>query len=193
MAKDFKQAIPTEYKGIVYRSKCEAMFARYLELDLDEFRDIYRCVYKKRNVSGHGLEGGFIYEPEGFAVEEWKPDFLEWRTLTSELFGAQIPHCHYNVIEYKPSKPTATYIKRFAARCGVIYARFRDAGLIEFCGRTSFYIYWGSVFSESCGRIVAYVSDDGRTCAICDDEFNWVVNYEDEIRETRFDLEAVER
>lgn len=75
-----KTAKPTEYKGVTFRSKSEAMLAYCL----DKF----------------GLS--YEYEPKIECDDlEWTPDFL-----ISERRSGSI--C---LLEYKPSDPTATYIK----------------------------------------------------------------------------------
>ena len=76
------KARPTEYKGVRFRSKSEAVFARCLDLSP-------RC-------------GGWTYEPEGYR-HPW--DFCI-------QMPCSCCHCNRQaVIEYKPSAPTETYIR----------------------------------------------------------------------------------
>ena len=77
------QPIPTEYKGTVFRSKCEALFARAL----------------------HELDFIYCYEPNHIHAEldlEWMPDF---QTMCQETKGIR-----EIIIEYKPSGVTETYL-----------------------------------------------------------------------------------
>jgi len=73
-------ARPTEYSGVVFRSKCEAIFAR--NLDLRKFSQ-------------------WEYEP--FGGSEWAPDF--WAILPKKTGRG-----FFSVfIEYKPASVTDTY------------------------------------------------------------------------------------
>lgn len=57
-------ATPTEYKGVRYRSKSEAMFARWL--------DLTRGWITKQSHSNRGATGsghGWIYEPDWMDVD----------------------------------------------------------------------------------------------------------------------------
>lgn len=81
--KNLREARPTQYKGIIFRSKTEALYARAFDL----------------------TEWPWDYEPE---IQDWphKPDFLlSVRTNTS---GGAL---RLAVVEIKPSKPTAAYLK----------------------------------------------------------------------------------
>lgn len=79
---------PTEYHGIVFRSKSEALFARVLDLRTD----------------------AWIYEPAWLADPDgWVPDFFVLARMT------KYPHKAF-VIEYKPRIPTETYLKQLAGR-----------------------------------------------------------------------------
>lgn len=105
------QARPTEYKGVRYRSKSEAMFAMFL--DGIGYIDI-------------------IYEPD-FPIEGWKPDFLAYETFEPSGYNALnnllgnvdkkfsvnwcLPRVAFHYTEYKPSMPTKTYIERIASCC----------------------------------------------------------------------------
>ena len=80
------KAIPTEYKGIVFRSKSEAIYARSLDL-FDN--TLWR------------------YEPEELKVGDYVPDFSVIYDLP-EGYG-------HEVIEYKPAYPTKTYLDRLSS------------------------------------------------------------------------------
>jgi hypothetical protein len=89
------KARPTEYKGVVYRSRSEAMFARWLELDVAE-REL----------------DGFCYEPQDFEVGGWVPDFMCWRVQKRNNKLSIDPV----FIEYKPEIPTGTYLAELAGK-----------------------------------------------------------------------------
>lgn len=74
----------TEYDGVVFRSKSEAMFAALLNK---------RC-------------GDWIYEPDFLSNNNWSPDFAIPISDVHKMF-------YWLIIEYKPSKPTETYFKNF--------------------------------------------------------------------------------
>jgi len=81
--------VPTEYKGIVFRSKSEALVARAFD-----------------------VEGGlsWLYEPQWLCDDDgWIPDFFG-------LFGGDEKKYFPAVIEYKPSLPTETYLKKLEKR-----------------------------------------------------------------------------
>lgn len=90
-----RKPIPTEYKGILFRSKSEAVFAR--AMDLSGFRQ-------------------WKYEDDLCRFEDahasYQADFLLNPVLTidSTRFEANL-HCAFAplVIEYKPSEPTDAY------------------------------------------------------------------------------------
>lgn len=80
------EARPTEYAGIVFRSKSEAVLARALDLH-------------------PGCAGNWVYEPEMFATSDgWKPDFYFRMVLSDSIWSG--------IVEYKPSPPTETYTAR---------------------------------------------------------------------------------
>jgi hypothetical protein len=178
------KARPTEYKGVRYRSKSEAMFARFLELELDERR--YMGSHKGpwfNNGLNNGASG-FIYEPESLEVDGWKPDFLVHQTWERIVQGYSLPVTDYQIIEYKPSKPTRTYAEEFALRCAVLFEKFSDRDMWWFSRRCSCVIYWGSVFNECRGL----VSIEGLEVEF-DGDHDWISDFEEEIKATRFDLE----
>lgn len=81
-------AIPTEYDGVLYRSKAEAQFALYLNL-WHEDRERY-CALQ--------------YEPNELRIGEYIPDFVN-----------RHPDYYWSVVfEYKPAKPTNVYVKRLS-------------------------------------------------------------------------------
>lgn len=90
-----KQAIPTDFMGVRFRSKSEAMFANVLE----------------------HLGLVWVYEPAFLVVGDYSPDFI---CFTKE-FGC-LARAH--VIEYKPSKPTPAYFERLADKAPLIRRKF---------------------------------------------------------------------
>ena len=77
------EATPTEYKGIRFRSKSEAIFARALDLTPD-----------------------LLWEYEPVETESgWKPDFR-----VDDYFGPDHTVLS-SLVEYKPSRPTDTYMR----------------------------------------------------------------------------------
>jgi len=83
---DIKTARPTEFKGVVYRSKSEAMFAA--------------------SISYLGYK--WIYEPRFFEIDGWRPDFAI-PVHNGNEFG-------FEVIEFKPYRATETYMEELADR-----------------------------------------------------------------------------
>ncbi len=161
------EATPTEYRGVTYRSKCEAMFARYLVL-----RDSKGC-----------KASGFEYEPDGFEEHGWNLDFLAWRSLSfvNSVSKHKIPTMFYEWIEYKPSFPTKSYCDKLSKNfCKLAEKMEYHDGLVL---RSGFCLYYGSVFTEVRGVI------DFLHGRVCNDEHDWLAGYEDDIRSTRFDLE----
>lgn len=78
---NFHEPIPTEYDGVRFRSKGEAIFARALSLN--------QILWE--------------YEPKRIVtLDNWTPDFLAvWRRKNKTLVIC--------LIEYKPSTPTDSY------------------------------------------------------------------------------------
>lgn len=178
------KAVPTEYKSIVYRSKSEAMFARYLELDLEESAAIHRY-HRHKNIFGSG--GGFVYEPRYLSVQGWLPDFLVWRVWPR--YDEIVPVISYAVIEYKPSRPTATYVKKFFSKCFVLHEAFINTLGNDVAYRTDYQLYFGSVFNDDDGLFQS-ISIGPESIGYCEQAGGWLANYADEIKATRFDLEA---
>jgi hypothetical protein len=157
------EASPTEYRGVVYRSKSEAMFARYLEI---AERQCDRCLV--------------YYEPKSLLVDGWTPDFLVTEIFQSIDFGCV--RVESFVIEYKPSRPTKTYIKKFVARCDVLLSRIE----INHLNRPRFFIYTGSPWSEDSFAAEYYKTEDGWDLSLCK---GWLDDStRKELLATRFDL-----
>ena len=175
-----REATPTEYRGVRYRSKCEAMFAMHLWLELEEESSIdqFRSRYDGERSTVVG-GGGFQYEPKTL-VSGCSPDFLVWRV--SQPASPRFPVLQVEYIEYKPSRPTETYIQRFLDGMN----RLRDLASEEFFAR----IVYGSPYTQNresgLGEIIY---SRGLVEHVVDD---WGANTYEEILAYRFDLEAVD-
>lgn len=162
-----KTARPTEYMGTTYRSKSEAMFARYLDLSLSDHP--------------WGKESGFVYEPDflndtcGVA-----PDFYVYQ------YPKKLSTAFISLIEYKPVEPTECTIvhkSRELLEC--------SRKVVEFINKktelrqvvVSCTIFFGSVYNDSMGRILC-LPDGG----FIRDNNRWIDGYEDSIKSYRYDL-----
>jgi hypothetical protein len=185
---DKRQARPTEYKGVVYRSKCEAMFARYLELDLadavDEACELSR--YGGPFFTGVTSSGGwgFVYEPPKPTVGRWVFDFLAWQMSYSHEICA--PVFKLTWIEYKPSNATETYVNEFQQRCKKAFTEDFFANGIPVGYEVEAHLYCGSVFNSD-RMFVRCVPAVGGSVLIRE-QFDWLEIYVEEIKSTRFDL-----
>lgn len=182
--------VATEYKGVRYKSKCEAMFAMELDLRLLFSADFWSCKGKGRRITIAGV-GGFQYEPETF-VDGWNPDFLTWDIRNPHNDRQSdywcVPIIYYEIIEYKPTKPTKTYIDNFCFNCEK-WVEIAEQKAVDLTWRTSFKIYFGNPFSENRDNGIGYVEIDvsqGEAVYYIIEE-DWWINRE-EILEYRFDL-----
>lgn len=176
-----KEARPTEYMGIRFRSKSEAMFARYLELHLEENKSNCASYSALYGVIGEG-SGGFAYEPKSFSIGGWCFDFLLWKTDWDEDLG--VPRLLMQFIEYKPSKPTDTYVQEFEDRCLKLFPKWET-----FMDNWSASIYYGSVFNVNRGRGDCQPVAHDKWSLVWND-VDWLMNFEDKVKSTRFDLIA---
>lgn len=122
--------IQTEYKGVVYRSKSEAIFSR-----------AWGQCHK------WGPESNLQYEPEFASIPNYTPDFA-YCSFTS--FGKWI----FTVIEYKPRRPTVTYISQFAERLKAIDSHL--GGQLSYGSA----IYWSNGFGCSDFGVIRPVLDN---------------------------------
>lgn len=176
-------ARPTEYKGIRFRSKSEAMFARYLDLILDQESRDFHFDYPHFI---RPFSAAFSYEPETH-IEGWKPDFFVHLPGVS-LKTRNSAHCLGSmdlwVVEYKPSPPTSTYVEQFLAK-GQCFRDEIDRIKEHGSDCVTEYIYYGSFYKN--GRMGKYVRDfDGDVWH--DEDDRWADEYIDEIRNYRYDL-----
>lgn len=156
-------ARPTEYNGIQYRSKCEAMFALWLDLK-----------YPNAAVE---------YEPDWAEVDDYVPDFAysmpipAYPTQRMCVFETWVA-----IIEYKPARPTFTYLDAVSKKLRAIAKR---EGHIA--AKVCAFVYWGSVYTADRGIFTI-----GRHGGFLETDIpmNWLGVHEKAIRDFRFDLEA---
>lgn len=158
-----KDARLTEFRGITYRSKSEAMFALWLEFK-----------YPTAVVE---------YEPDWAELDDYVPDFV--CSLPIPAYPTQrmcVFETWVAIIEYKPSRPTFTYLDDVSKKIRSIAKREGNIAT-----KISAFVYWGSVYTE--GRGVFTISCDGSAYET-DTPMNWLGIHEKTIRDFRFDLEA---
>lgn len=117
------RARATEYKCTVYRSKSEAIFARYL--DLQTFA--YAYFYEPVNIDG--------YSPDFFVLIDkscWRPRSSGMHRIVAVF------------IEYKPAMPTKTYLNELAERFSLVRNKF-DSTLFDL----DFFCVYGSTYDPS--------------------------------------------
>lgn len=164
--KDLKPR-PTEYKGIVYRSKSEAMFAAWLETYIE-----------------NGHLDGMTYEPECFRVGDWIPDFATWKVF----FDDESPRISFRIIEYKPSCPTECYIGEFERNAYTVGRRFNSGTM----SAMSFMIQYGSMWSDDRGWVEFQKTaedDFGEFDLVRNDVVSdWIGGLDRDLLNIRFDL-----
>jgi hypothetical protein len=118
----------TEYRGIVFRSKCEAQVA--LSLDICPF-----SVPMGRK---------WWYEPNFLAIEDYVPDFLIHEL---EFYEGECIH-HWKIVECKPSTTTDTYKRELASRFSKIEGNAFVQSIRAAYGERaiSFQLWEGSVY-----------------------------------------------
>lgn len=157
------EARPTEFRGITYRSKCEAMFALWLEL---------------RNPAAV-----FDYEPDWGEIENYVVDFIIAKPVPSSLNGRiSVFETWVEFVEYKPCRPTFTYLDEVSQKLrNLVFRECKDSTNLK----VGAFVYWGSVYGDDRG--VATVSKrNGFKVEAC----NWIGTHEKTIRDFRFDLEV---
>lgn len=158
------EARPTEYRGVTFKSKSEAICARGFDL----------------------AEALWEYEPFCFVdlfEDNYIPDFL----VTRYDFGIDshgLAHC---VFEYKPTLPNKTYRKELYKRFEYINNRIKlNYPLLHF------FLLYGSPFDneKQKGCVVLHEDGDYSEYNMYEDEFqhNWMFNFWDEAKKYRFDL-----
>lgn len=165
-----------------------AEFARYLELEIEENKFIglsSLTPWYSEKVFGN-YSGGFVYEPDGFTVDGWTPDFLTWTTFVRNphpvFNGMKAPMTDWQLYEYKPSKPTDTYIATFKKRASLLRELIESVFGCDVARCCSIQLYYGSIYTN-CRGTVCYLEG-------ANDDYDWLSEHEESIRETRFDLKA---
>lgn len=171
------KATPTEYKGVSYRSKCEAQFALWLHCVHRGFDQHFIGAEERRHKITQNGCTGFEYEPK--LPGEFQCDFLTWRCAFRK--GFVFPQMLICLIEYKPARPSETYVRnwlRKAEACRQSIALSREIrGIFEFR------IYYGSAYTQDGGIITLY--SDGSSE---DREANWCEQLRGHMLAYRFDL-----
>ena len=171
------KATPTEYKGVVYRSKSEAQFALWLHWVHQGFdQHILNADDRKHKMTQDGCTG-FEYEPK--LPGEFQCDFMTWRTAFRS--GFVFPKLLFCFIEYKPTRPTETYIKNWLKKANT--CRQSIALSREVSGVFEFRIYYGSAYSQD-GGIITLLSDGSSQ----ERKSNWCENIRGYMLGYRFDL-----
>jgi hypothetical protein len=177
------KARPTEYKGVRFRSKSEAVFARYLDLWLEADQGVSPRPNRRSGIVSRG-GGGFEYEPITM-VNGWHPDFMLWRTMLpsgdGSRFYSNIPKTEIEFIEYKPSRPTKTYCEEWLQKVG----QWIDLSIeneSEFHYWTGFAIFFGSPFSSAERGVIRF-----EKTFFYDFPIDWVDEYPS-LMDYRFDL-----
>lgn len=120
------EARPTEYKGVLYRSKSEAMFARWLDLS---------------------SKSQFFYEPIGFPK---CVDFLAIEHAAEMIPYGIVLQPSYAAIQYKPSRPTRAYVAEMDREKDAIFQACEDIHP----GQSLCCLMYGSVWSDSRGMFI---------------------------------------
>lgn len=161
------KARPTEYKGICYRSKSEAMFARWLDLTRSKWS---LDSSKRRGAFGHGC--GWIYEPDWLRVDDWTPDFYVWHSLWVPTICIDI-----EIIEYKPSEPTESYVDEMCDRVGKMQLKLDEKMMV----------YYGSPYTAERG-VISFVKHPDYGIQMVQNEIDWIGVLSDALTEYRYDL-----
>ena len=181
------KAIPTEYKGVRFRSKSEAVFARYLDRLLDELNLRNTPDPESPRVVRHA-GAGFEYEPKTL-IPGWCPDFLVWQCYPPMAHDKYVlwnmPSLTFEFIEYKPSRPTDTYLDNWRKKYSE-WQRLAVQGAVNSAARTSANIYYGSPFSSASRGVI---NMDAYDCCDTDKDYDWVCHYHD-LLDYRFDLQT---
>ena len=100
MKEIFNPPTPTEYRGVKFKSKSEALFARCLDLANN---DVVKIAWS--------YEPPFLKQPDGYI-----PDFEIWFIFNAREFYKTSPIGVRVVAEYKPAGVTDSYKKILAQR-----------------------------------------------------------------------------
>lgn len=160
-----KEAVETEYRGIRFRSKSEAMFALWIDLVDGPLRD-------------------WQYEPRIDGPHEFSIDFqIVWVETDGETLDAWTQYW-----EYKPAKPTKTYIASRKKKWERLLGWGHKEGFFS-TYNTRFGIRYGSIWEPKRGSVLFDELGDGADVRVVHTSYDWLSRYEDQIRNYRFDLE----
>lgn len=157
------EARPTEYKGITFRSKSEAIVAR--GFDLLKFKDGVVWMYEPEILSGD--------------KNKYTPDFLLVISYEHSLF--------FYVIEYKPAIPNITYLNELRVRFEYIHKNqvFPDVRCLLMCGSP-----FDPLKERCCGSLL--LGKDRRDSVdelfIKNKRYDYFFSKWDEAKKYRFDL-----
>lgn len=111
----------TEYKGIQYKSKLEAVFARFLDLALKEDEPI-----NEHEIQLNQCEKKLVawdYEPKTISDHQW--DFrLVYKCFGSHIDEGQVVtwnNIEFDLIELKPALPNDSYLQYLGDNADIIY------------------------------------------------------------------------
>jgi len=161
------EARKTEYKGIEFRSKSEAMFALWLDLKHTDMTTEWE------------------YEPQWAAVGNYVPDFVI-RRMREDYFAGNIGLFMNEIcfFEYKPARPTGTYLRDI---CGKLHTACVNTAKLSTKTRLTVgaAIIFGSIYTADRGMY--YVQRDG-SYSVDNQDFDWIGDHHHELTKYRFDL-----
>lgn len=167
---DSLKAVPTEYRGVRYRSKSEAMFALNLDVCRSSFSRTQFCEMQ-------WWESIWVYEPNFEWLNGFSCDFL----LSWILFDSERLLINQRLVEYKPSKPTKTFCDNYFGKF------FKHCAATENQPNTQRQasIFYGSVYKEDRGIVRCCKEDDEVEFL----DLNWIFD-DAKLLSYRFDLEG---
>ena len=187
---------PTNFLGIRFRSRSEAMFALSLVKSFEAAERHQRELSQENRIVRVG-GGGFQYEPRTW-IEDWRPDFLAWNIVPPSLRIVDhdqedlipMPALNIEFIEYKPSRPSESYVDRFVVNVERwFWSRHNEHNQHDH-HPFQFHIFYGSPYLEdresTCGQIIVVPCVNcGGKAFIYDCKRDWT---SPELLDYRFDL-----
>jgi hypothetical protein len=187
---------PTDFLGIRFRSRSEAMFALQLSIWAELSEREFQSWAKENRVVKTGT-AGFQYEPRTW-LDGWTPDFMTWtveppRVEMVDRDTEQVrenPYFSIRFIEYKPTRPSQSYIDRFVFNVEQWFWHPHNSLNQHYWHPYQFRIFYGSAYladrDYNCGEIVVVPSmNRGEGSFIYDSKRDWV---DPEVLDYRFDL-----
>ncbi len=193
------EATPTEYRGVRYRSKCEAMFARYLDISPSCSCFEYEPAVYEIDGIAPDFVSNYVYHPIAqeprcdrcgkvhsmqfvqFECEECGESCTKFRRMDFTVSTT--------IIEYKPSRPTRAYIDNCFGQFFKIHHSLRFS-IGDDAYNFDYAIYFGSAYSnvDSIGRV--FMSSFGGSelshHVVMSD---WIGDFRQDLLRYRFDLE----